>query len=108
MGEEGETPDRDPKTRIRSRSSAEKEVDAIPIVRGHPEPADSYFTAWLLIRDAEKETGSERLVKLKQAYGIFRGVQEEHLKWKAEMVEARVADTRNRLLAELDSADQSE
>jgi hypothetical protein len=67
------------------------------------EPSDSYFRGWLLCRDAEKLKTKGHLAdsreKLKKALKIFEQIAKEHPDWKPQMVQSRLAKTKEDLTA---------
>jgi len=64
-------------------------------------PSDIYFQGWLLCRDAEKSKAkgdpADAREKLKKALELFEQVAKEHPDWKPQMVQARLAKTKEEL-----------
>jgi hypothetical protein len=64
-------------------------------------PSDIYFQAWRLTRDAEKLKIAGKLAecreKLELAVKLFGSIAKEHPDWKPQMVQARLAKTKEDL-----------
>ncbi|WP_367870567.1 hypothetical protein [Luteolibacter sp. Populi] len=62
-----------------------------------PDPADTYFQAWSLSRDAEKlrkeGVADEAQEKMVRALKLFRTVQKQWPEWRKEMVKGRLVQT---------------
>ena len=73
------------------------------------DPSDLYFRGWLVCRDAEKSKTAGNLAdsreKLKKALEIFEQVAKEHPDWKPQIVQARLAKTKEELAALPSSGD---
>jgi len=62
------------------------------------DPADGYFHAYLLTREAEKTTNQEESIRnLQEALGYFRAVKKQYPDWKIAMVDARTQLTEESL-----------
>lgn len=62
------------------------------------DPADGYFHAYLLTREAEKATNQEESIRnLEEALGYFRAVKKKYPDWKPAMVDARTQLTEESL-----------
>ena len=70
-------------------------------VKQAEEPSDIYFQAWLLCRDAEKSKTEGHFAasreKLEKAVELFEQIVKEHPGWKPQMVQARLAKTKEDL-----------
>jgi hypothetical protein len=63
------------------------------------DPADGYFHAYVLAREAEKKTEQKESIRdLEEALGYLRAVKKRYPDWKNAMVEARSESTKESLI----------
>ena len=81
-----------------SNSFATETTQSVLSKKEFDDPADGYFHAYLLMREAEKTTNQEKSIRnLQEALGYFRAVKQRYPDWKTEMVEARTRVTEDSL-----------
>ena len=81
-----------------SNSFATETTQSVLSKKEFDDPADGYFHAYLLMREAEKTTNQEKSIRnLQEALGYFRAVKQRYPDWKTEMDEARTRVTEDSL-----------
>ena len=59
------------------------------------DPADGYFNAYVLTREAKKKTEQKESIRdLEEALGYLRAIKKRYPDWKTAMVEARTESTK--------------
>ena len=84
------------------------EQDRMPPPPEFEDPADGYFTASLLVREAENSQVQEESIRsFREALGYFNAVKEKFPDWKTGMVDKRI-DLTTRSLAALTNSNTDE
>lgn len=96
--------ERQPSPAANQRVAAAQESVDKPTPPKFEDPSDGYFSAYLLIREAEK-TGNreESHRKYQEALSYFRALKDTFPDWKTAMVDHRIELT-TRCLSELEKA----
>jgi histone deacetylase complex regulatory component SIN3 len=80
-------------------SFAREMVESILSMKEFDDPADGYFHAYVLKREAEKKTEpKESFRDLEEALGYLQAVKRRYPDWKTAMVEARSESTKESLI----------
>jgi hypothetical protein len=82
-----------------SNSFASEIVQPVLSKKEFDDPADGYFYAYVLTREAEKKTEQKESIRdLEEALGYLRAVKKRYPDWKTAMVEARSESTKESLI----------